>query len=128
MKTVLKLVIAIAVVNAVVRAADSAWNYYQLKDGAERALLFGSKLSSQQVHQQIMEAANELRLPLKPEDLSVRWRSGRRHAVASYTQQIEFLPNYPYPILFSFSVDAAAVERAPDDEEYPPIYSDSRVR
>jgi hypothetical protein len=128
MKTVLKLVVAIAMVNAVVRAADSAWNYYQLKDAAERALLFGSKLSSQQVHQQIMETANELRLPLKPEDLSVRWRSGRRLAVASYTQQIEFLPNYPYPILFSFNVDTSAVGRAPDDEEYPPIHSNSRVR
>ena len=128
MKTVLKLVIAIALVNAVVRAADSAWNYYQLKDAAERALLFGSKLSSQQVHQQIMETANELRLPLQPEDLSVRWRSGRRLALASYTQQIEFLPNYPYPILFSFNVDTAAVGTAPDDEEYPPIYSDSKIR
>ena len=128
MKTVLKLVIAIALVNAVVRAADSAWNYYQLKDAAERALLFGSKLSSQQVHQQIMETANELRLPLQPEDLSVRWRSGRRLALASYTQQIEFLPTYPYPILFSFNVDTAAVGTAPDDEEYPPIYSDSRIR
>ena len=128
MKTVLKLVIAIALVNGVVRAADSAWNYYQLKDSAQRALLFGSKLSSQQVHQQIMETAGELRLPLKPEDLSVRWRSGRRLALASYTQQIEFLPNYPYPILFSFDVDAAAVGTAPDDEEYPPIYSDRKVR
>ncbi len=97
MKTVLKLVIAIALVNAVVRAADSAWNYYQLKDAAERALLFGSKLSSQQVHQQIMQTANELRLPLKPEDLSVRWRSGRRLAVASYTQQIEFAAELPLP-------------------------------
>ena len=128
MKTVLKLVIAIALVNGVVRAADSAWNYYQLKDAAQRALLFGSKLSSQQVHQQIMETAGELRLPLKPEDLSVRWRSGRRLALASYTQQIEFLPNYPYPILFSFDVDAAAVGTAPDDEEYPPIDSHRKVR
>jgi hypothetical protein len=126
MKTVLKLVIAIALVNAVVRAADSAWNYYQLKDAAERALLFGSKLSSQQVHQQIMETANELKLPLKQEDLSIRWRSGRRLALAAYTQHIEFLPTYPYPILFSFNVDTPAVGSAPDDEEYPPIYGDSK--
>ena len=50
-------------------AGDSAWNYYQLKDTAERALLFGSKSTSQQLHQQIMESAMELQLPLKPEDL-----------------------------------------------------------
>ena len=128
MKTVLKLVIAIAVVNAVVRAADSAWNYYQLKDAAQRALLFGSRLTSQQLHQQILQTAGDLELPLKAEDLSVRWRSGRRIAEASYTHQIEFLPNYRYPVLFSFNVDTPAIESGPSDDEYPPEYGDKRPR
>jgi hypothetical protein len=128
MKTVLKLVIAVALLNAVVRAGDSAWNYYQLKDSAERALLFGSKSTSQQLHQQIMESAMDLQLPLKPEDLRVRWRTGRRVAEAQYTQQIEFLPSYPYPVVFSFSVDAVAVGTPPDDDDYPPVYSDSKPR
>jgi hypothetical protein len=128
MKTVLKLVIAVAIVNAVVRGADSVWNYYQLKDAAQRALLFGSKATSQQVHTQIMETANDLRIPLKPEDLSVRWRTGRRTAAASYTQEIEFLPNYPYPVLFSFNVDNVAVGTPPDDDDYPPVYGDRRSR
>jgi hypothetical protein len=120
MKTVLKLVIAIALLNAVVHGADSVWNYYQLKDAAERALLFGAQRSSQQVHAQIMETAGELRLPLMPEDLSIRWRDGRRIAEASYTQQIEFFPNYLYPILFSFNVDTPVVGNAPDNDDYPP--------
>ena len=120
MKTVLKLVIAIALLNAVVRGADSAWNYYQLKDAAQRALLFGAQASSQQIHAQIMERAVELRLPLMPEDLRVSWRSGRRLAEASYTQQIEFFPRYRYPVLFSFNVDAVSVGTPPDDDSYPP--------
>jgi len=121
MKTVLKLVIAIALLNAVVRGADSAWNYYQLKDAAQRALLFGTQASSRQIHEQIMERAGELRLPLMPDNLSVSWRSGRRTAEASYTQQIEFFPSYRYPILFSFNVDTVSVGTPPDDESYPPI-------
>ena len=122
MKTVLKLVIAIALLNAVVRGADSAWNYYQLKDAAERALLFGSSRTSQQVHTQIMESAAELRIPLKPEDLSIRWRTGRRVAEASYTQPIEFFPKYQYPMVFSFDVDTPAVGSPPDNDDYPPPY------
>ncbi|HVQ16405.1 MAG TPA: hypothetical protein VMS40_22540 [Vicinamibacterales bacterium] len=121
MKTVLKLVIAIALLNAVVRGADSAWNYYQLKDAAQRALLFGAQASSKQIHEQIMERAVELRLPLMPNDLMVSWRSGRRIAEASYTQQIEFFPKYVYPILFSFNVDTVSVGTPPDDESYPPV-------
>jgi hypothetical protein len=86
-------------------------------------------LTSQQAHAEIMQTAGMLRLPLKPEDLSVRWRSGRRIATGSYTQQVEFLPNYPYPIVFSFDVDVlGTVGTSPDDEEYPPVYGDSRRR
>ena len=121
MKTVLKLVIAVALLNAVVRGADSAWNYYQLKDAAQRALLFGAQVSSRQIHEQIMERAGELRVPLMPNDLIVSWRAGRRIAEASYTQQIEFFPKYTYPILFSFNVDTVSVGTPPDDESYPPV-------
>jgi hypothetical protein len=118
MKTVLKLVVAVALLNAVVRGADAAWNYYQLKDAAQRSLLFGGQATSEQIHGQIMSAAADLRLPLKPEDLTVRTRTGRRTAVASYTQPVEFFPNYQYPVAFSFSLDANTVG-APDDE-FPP--------
>ena len=121
MKAVLKLVIAVALLNAVVRGADSAWNYYQLKDAAQRALLFGAQASSKQLHEQIMGRAGELQIPLNPQDLTVSWRSGRRIAEASYTQQIEFFPRYRYPVLFSFDVDAVSVGTAPDDESYPPV-------
>jgi hypothetical protein len=128
MKTVLKLVIAVALLNAVVRGADSVWNYYQLKDAAERALLFGAQRTSQQLHQQIMERALELELPLKPEDLSIRWVTGRRIAEAAYTQQVEFLPKYPYPVEFSFNVNTVVVGTPPDDDDYPPVYGNTRTR
>jgi len=121
MKTVLKLVIAVALLNAVVRGADSAWNYYQLKDAAQRALLFGTQASSRQIHEQIMERANELRIPLVPNNLTVSWRAGRRIAEANYTQPIEFFPRYQYPVLFSFNVDTVSVGTPPDDESYPPV-------
>jgi hypothetical protein len=118
MKTVVKLVIAVALLNAVVRGADAAWNYYQLKDSAQRAVLFGAQATSVQIHEQIMSTAADLRVPLKPEDLTVRMRTGRRYAEGSYTQQIEFFPSYQYPITFSFAVDAATFGVA-DDEAAP---------
>jgi hypothetical protein len=121
MKTLLKVVIALALLNAVVRGGDVLWNYYQFKDAAARALLFGAKSTSQQLHMQIVETAMELQIPLKPEDLSVRWRTGHRVAEASYTQQVEFFPNYAYPVAFSFHVDTLAVGTPPSDDDYPPV-------
>jgi hypothetical protein len=120
MKTVLKLVIAVAILNAAFRGGDSAWRYYQLKDAAERSLLFGSSSTSQQLHTQIMERAMELLVPLDSQDLRVYWKTGRRTAEASYTQQVEFFPGYRYPVPFSFSVDTVAVGTAPANDDYPP--------
>jgi hypothetical protein len=120
MKTALKLLIALALLNAAARGGAAVWNYYQLKDAAERALLFGAKSTSQQLHTQIIETAMELEIPLKPEALSVRWRTGRRVAHALYTQPVEFFPGYSYPILFSFNVDAVSPGASPDNDDYPP--------
>ena len=120
MKAVLKVVIAVAVLNAAARGGDSAWRYYQLKDAAERALLFGSSATSERLHSQIMESAMDLQIPLEPEDLRVHWRTGRRIAEASYTQPIEFFPSYRYPVQFSFNVDTVAVGTPPSNDDYPP--------
>lgn len=109
MKTVLKIVIALVFLNAVIRGADSLWGYYKLKDETQRMLLFGSTSTTEELQAQILSAAADLEIPLTAERLSVT-RDGRRAvAEASYTQQVEFLPNYPYPVEFSFVVDAPSI-------------------
>jgi len=120
MKTVLKLVIAAALLNAVVRGADAAFGYYQLKDAAQQAVLFAGSSPSARLHEQILAKAMDLEIPLQPEDLSVRVAAGRRVAEAAYTKPIEFFPNYPYAVRFSFAVDAVAVGALPSDDEAPP--------
>jgi hypothetical protein len=117
MKTVLKLVVAVAVLNAVVRGADAAWNYYQIKDAAQRTLLFGSSSTSAQLKDQILATARDLNVPLQPEGLTVRRQGGRRVAEGRYTKPIEFFPNYPYPMSFSFMVESVTVGTPPPDEE-----------
>ena len=119
MKTVLKLVIAVAILNAVVRGADAAWNYYQLKDAAQQTLLFSSPSTAAQIHAEILSAAVRLNVPLKAEDLLVRRQNGRTTASGSYKQSVEFFPNYLYPLSFSFVVDAVSLGGAPGDDEAP---------
>ena len=120
MKTVLKLVIALALLNAVVRGADAAWDYYQLKDAAQRTLLFGSSSTSAQLRAQILATATDLQIPLRPEDITVRRQGGRQLAEATYTEPIEFFPNYEYPVTFSFVVESVTVGTPPADDDVPP--------
>ena len=44
-------------------------------------------------------------MPLAPENLNVRRDGARTTADAAYTQPVEVLPSYRYPVRFSFSVE-----------------------
>ena len=110
MKTIIKLLIVAAILNATARAAMAAWTYYQFKDAAEQTVIFGSGATTAQLHGQIVRRAQELEVPIEPQDLQVTRDGARTVAEATYTQPVELFPRFSYPFTFSFSVDALAVD------------------
>jgi len=119
MKTLFKLVVAVVLLNAVARGAWATWNYYQLRDTAQQLVTFGSRNTSRELQKEILSRASQLQVPLKPEDVKVHRDGARTIAEASYTLPVEFFPNYPYPVTFSFLVDAFSLGGPPppkDDE------------
>jgi hypothetical protein len=109
MKTVIKLIIAAALINAVARGAWAQWNYYQLKDGAQQLLTFDVDATPEQLESAILDKAMELDLPVDADDVTVKRDGLRSSATVSYTQPIEFFPKYVYPMKFSFAVDTLAI-------------------
>ena len=109
MKTIVKLLVAAAIINAAVRGASAAWSYYQLKDAAQQTVVFGAGATTDDLHGQIMRRAAEYDVPLQPGDLTVTRDGPRTIAEGSYTQPVELFPRYVYPFQFRFSVDAMAV-------------------
>ena len=109
MKTVVKLVIVLALLNAIGRSAYAAWNYYQLKDGTQQLLTFGAEATPDQLVQEILQKATELRIPLDAEHVDIRRDGDRTSAAVAYTQPVELFPRYVYPVELSFSVDALAI-------------------
>ena len=105
MKTIIKLLIVIAIINAAARAGLAAAKYYQLKDQSQQLVTFGGNSSPGELQNHILERANELRLPLVFEDITVTRDGFKTTAQAAYTQPVEVFPNYKYPIRFSFSVE-----------------------
>lgn len=106
MKTVLKLLIAAIIVNATAQGGLAVRSYYELKDSAQQLVMFGGGASTEQLHDAILLRAASLSLPLGAGDIAVRREGLRTIARASYVQPVEFFPNQPYPITFSFEVDA----------------------
>ena len=109
-KTIFKLLIVVIILNGLFRTAMVAWDYFQLRDEAEQLIIFGSQSSTEVLHGRIMAKAQELGIPLEPENLDVRREGSRTFATASYQQPLEYFPNAIYPLDMSFMVDAFQVE------------------
>ena len=105
MKAVVKLIVAVAVLNAAVRCGLAAWKYYELKDEAQQAVLFGAATPTDQLRSEIFDKAEELNVPLELDDINVQRNGDRTVASAEYVQPIELLPTYAYPVDFSFTVE-----------------------
>jgi hypothetical protein len=119
MKTIVKLVIVAAVVNATVRIAAASWQHYQFEDATQQVLLFGRSATEAQLHEQIAQRAVDFDIPIDPADIEVVRETTRTLARASYTRPVELLPRYLYPMSFSFEVDTLAVNPATVDEVLP---------
>lgn len=109
MKTLIKLLIVAAVLHACARGAMAAWDYYQFKDAAYQTILFGAGQPVGLLQEQILRRAAEFQVPVQAENVQVTRDGPRTMAQASYTQPVEFLPKYAYPVKFSFTVDALSV-------------------
>ena len=102
--------------NAVARTGSVAWKYYQLKDEAQRLVLFGAGVSTGELQEEILNKAEELAVPLERQDIDVRREANRTVVNAFYTHPVEYFPNFTYPLDLSFSVEALGV-RAPTADE-----------
>jgi hypothetical protein len=113
MKTLFKLVVALLVLNASVRGALATWQYYQFKDGAQQAVLFGQRSDPEEIHANILARATALGVTVRPDDIKIRRETTKTVAEGSYVQPVQFFPNYPYPVKFTFLVEAVSLGGAP---------------
>ena len=119
MKTILKLLITLAVLNALARSGQAAWTYFQFKNATQQLITFGSQTSTTALREEIVRTAVALDLPLAPADVTIH-RDGRRTTVTgAYTDPVELFPGYRYPVEFPFTVEVTALNAVrPED---PPV-------
>ena len=116
MKTIIKIAVALAIINAAFNAGEAAWRYYQLKDATQQLIVFGSQEYTTDLHNRILEKAAELRVPLLPENVTIHRQGTRTFVDAAYTQPVEYFPKQIYPVDLTFSVEAFAANVArPED-------------
>ena len=117
MSAVLKLLVAAAIINAAARGGYAAVRYYQLKDETEQLIRFGTTQTSSQLHDKIIGKAQELGLPLKPEEADIHRDGVRTIARVGYTQSIELFPKYSRDFDLSFQVESFSLTPPPPDDK-----------
>lgn len=113
MKTIIKLLIVAAVLNAAARSAVAAWSFYQFKDASQQIALFGSDTPESAIHEQVMEIAVRLGVPVAPEQVTVRREGAVTRIEAAYEQPVELFPNYIRRVPVSFAVEGQAMLAGP---------------
>lgn len=102
---VFKIALTVAIINAAARVGLAYWGFYQFKDNAQQAALFGGQTPTEVLQEGVFNKAVELALPITAEQVHVTRTGPRTQIEASYVQPVEYFPNQQYPMKFSFSVE-----------------------
>ncbi len=109
MKTLINLTLAAIVLNAVVHCGIVARNYFEFQDAAQQAVIYGADSTLKELDAQIRGRAAQHDVPLPEDGLHIRREGARTVADAVYTDQVEVFPNFKYPVVLSFTVEAQAL-------------------
>jgi hypothetical protein len=105
-KTIIKLAIAALVVHACWRSANVVLRYYKFKDAVHETVLFSNSKSDAQLQNRVMELANQLDVPVQPENIAIVRQENRTTVNAVYTDKVELVPTKFFPWEFKVNVEA----------------------
>jgi hypothetical protein len=106
MKTIIKLLITVAVINALFRIGMATATYYQFKDASYQIALFAGYETESALHSRVMDMAAAYQVPISPEQVTIR-RDGLRTVIeAEYDQPVELFPHFTRSAQVSFKVEA----------------------
>jgi hypothetical protein len=105
MGRIVRYAIAAALLWAAWHVGSAQWQQFVFEDDLKQIAQFGSDRDEEAIRTAAMEAAVNRRVPLSPDRLQVRKQAERVYITASYTAQIEVLPRYRYPWVFTVSAE-----------------------
>lgn len=105
MKSLIKLIIAAAVIHATWKGGNAYMRYWQFKEQVTEIAQFGVRRTDNELHNLVLEAAKEKDIPLDPGAINVQRRQAHIIIDATYLERVEVLPSYFYPWQAKMHVD-----------------------
>jgi hypothetical protein len=102
MKTLIKIIVALALIVAAVNGARATFNNYRFEDAVHDALLFNPRASQPEIVAMVMKAAEEYDVPIDAADISVTNAGQEVRVEMPYTASVVLIPGV-YSVDWSFS-------------------------
>jgi hypothetical protein len=104
MKTLLKLIVVLLILNAAYRVGTAYWTHYQFQDSIQQMAQFAEHAAPDDLRTRILEQAGTLGVPIDPDHLSVTRGNRRIDIDGSYVRDLELLPRFTRRWDFSIHV------------------------
>jgi hypothetical protein len=92
MKTIIKIVVAVAILLASFNAGMASFNNYQFEDAVHEGLLFNPRASEPDIVKMVLKAANEYRIPIDADGINVSTVYQDVHVDMTYTTNVVLIP------------------------------------
>ena len=109
MKTLLKLIVVVIVLNGAYRMGMSEYTHSQLTNSTTSILALSTNTSVEEIKAQILKRAADLDLPVSPDGVLVERESVRTTIKVSYHRDIEVFPRYKYRRDYSITDEILAL-------------------
>jgi len=109
MKSLIKIVLAVLVANALWRASTAYISYYRFRDSVSELALHTAGRNDSQLKDRIMELASMYDEPVDPEALDIRHEDNHLVIQTDYKKPVALLPGYEYQWPFVVNVDAFVI-------------------
>jgi hypothetical protein len=94
MKTVIKLIVVLLILNASYRVGSAYWTHYQLQDSIQQMAQFSEHAAPEELKTKILEQAAALAVPIDAENLTVVRGNRRIDVDGTYFRDIEIVPRF----------------------------------
>ena len=94
MGTILKLFVALVILNGAVQAGRAALKNYQFEDSVHEAILFSPNASDEEYVSQMAKLAAEQLIPITAADISVTHRGADIVFSTAYDESITLIPGF----------------------------------
>ena len=109
LRKLVKLGVLLLIVHALYRSIPIFIRYYEFRDAVREAALFSKGRTDQEIAQRVMQLAAKYEIPIEQEAIYIRHEGQTTYIDAEYLEEIEWVPTYKRPSLFTVNVEGMSI-------------------